>query len=182
MMAPHRERRDEVARLFRKHNRVLVRLLQARLGSEQEAQDVAQDAYVRMLQVDRTGAVDHTTAYLFRVARNISTDRLRSLLMARRAALLETFEEHDTTSDPERRAIAAEQVARVDAALAELPEPCRDALLMFRCEELSQQSIASQLGVSERMVRSYVVRASMHCRLRMEESAGAATGQIREVG
>src|SRR3546814_16035044 len=40
----------ELARLFREHNASLVLLLRARLRSDQEAWDVAQEAYVRMLQ------------------------------------------------------------------------------------------------------------------------------------
>lgn len=173
MLSTRSLRTQEVARLYRRYNRSLVRLLQARLGSEQEAQDVAQDAYVRMLQLDRTGQVDHATAYLFRVAMNLTTDRLRNLIRTRRAALLESPGELDSSAGPERAAIAAQQLDLVDAALAELPERCRDALLMFRCEDMSQQHIAAQLGVSERMVRSYVVRASTHCRQRMDGLVGA---------
>lgn len=47
----------ELARLFREHNASLVQLLRARLRSDQEAWDVAQEAYVRMLQLDRIGTV-----------------------------------------------------------------------------------------------------------------------------
>src|SRR3546814_9782476 len=50
----------ELARLFREHNASLVQLLRARLRLAQEAWDVAQEAYVRMLQLDRLRSEGHT--------------------------------------------------------------------------------------------------------------------------
>lgn len=47
----------EVAALFREHNRTLVNFLLARLKSEHDAREVAQEAYVRLLQLDRPGGV-----------------------------------------------------------------------------------------------------------------------------
>ena len=45
-----------VSELFREHNRMLVGYLRSRLGSEQEAKEVAQEAYVRVLQLHEPGA------------------------------------------------------------------------------------------------------------------------------
>src|SRR6267142_2354599 len=72
------ERSALVNRLFREHNRSLMNFLVKRLRSAQEARDVAQEAYVRLLQLDRIGTVSYLRSYLFRTALNIATDRLRS--------------------------------------------------------------------------------------------------------
>ena len=50
-------RRAAVARLFADHNASLIRFLRLRLNSDQEARDVAQEAYVRLPQLDEPGAV-----------------------------------------------------------------------------------------------------------------------------
>lgn len=163
MQAGTNHRSQEIARLFWRYNRVLVKQLRMRLGSEEDAQDVAQDAYVRMLQLDADATISHAASYLFQVARNIATDRLRTLRRSQHARLLEENTEQDWSDEPERTAIAAEQLALVDAALAELPDRCRNALLMYRYEEMRQRCIATELGVSERMVRSYLTQATDHC-------------------
>src|SRR6202043_2062593 len=64
-------------RLYSEHNQSLIRFLMTRVDSEQEAQDVAHEAYVRMLQLDTRGAVSYLSAYLFKTAANIAVDRIR---------------------------------------------------------------------------------------------------------
>ena len=72
-----RARAELVERLFREHNSALVRFLQARLRSPQEAHEVAQEAYVRLLSLDEPGAVSYLRAFLFKTAANLAVDRLR---------------------------------------------------------------------------------------------------------
>src|SRR3569833_3418857 len=75
--APTDDRSQLVSRLFQEHNRALVRKQTARLHCEQEARDVAQEAYVRLLQLEEPGAVSFLKAYLFRIASNLAVDRIR---------------------------------------------------------------------------------------------------------
>src|SRR5688572_3984758 len=70
-------RESLMTRLYCEHNQALIRFLLTRVDSEQEAQDVAQEAYVRMLQLDTHGAASYLSAYLFRTAANIAIDRIR---------------------------------------------------------------------------------------------------------
>src|SRR5688572_23474251 len=75
---PGEETRGQlIERLFREHNESLLRFLTARLSSSQDAREVAQEAYVRLLQLDRPGAIGFLRAFLFKTAANIATDRLR---------------------------------------------------------------------------------------------------------
>ena len=66
-----------VSKLFRDHNRMLVGYLTSRLRSEQEAKEVAQEAYVRLLQLQDPGTPSLLRAYLFKTATNLAIDRLR---------------------------------------------------------------------------------------------------------
>src|SRR5688572_18406531 len=70
-------RSDVVRRLFEEHNRSLLGFLVHKLNSEAEAHDVAQEAYVRLLQLEEPSAVSFLKAYLFRIADNLAVDRLR---------------------------------------------------------------------------------------------------------
>src|ERR1700679_3114699 len=59
------ERAEELLRLFRDHNRSLVLFLASRLKDIQAAHEVAQEAYVRVLQLQSPGAVSFLRSYLF---------------------------------------------------------------------------------------------------------------------
>lgn len=67
-----------VERLFREHNQALLRFLVSKLQSQQEAKDIAQEAYVRLLKLDTPDAVSYLRAFLFKTASNLAIDRLRT--------------------------------------------------------------------------------------------------------
>lgn len=159
---------EAVARLFSEHNSALVRFLGLRLKSDQEAREVAQEAYVRVLQLDQPGAVSFLRAYLFKTAANIATDRLRRAAVRRIGAVDPVLEVEPDLVDPERAMLAREQLAVVRAGLEELPERVRSAFLLHRLKGLSCAEIGATMGLSERMIRNYVVKAMVHCRLRLD--------------
>jgi RNA polymerase sigma factor (sigma-70 family) len=159
------EHADLIERLFREHNDALIRFLALRLRSQQEAREVAQEAYVRLLNLDRPGAVSFLRAFLFKTAANLAIDRIRHEQTARQVAkaglLMEGFGSGPT---PEQSAASAEEIALLEQLLEELPPKCRRAFLMHRIHGLEFADIAAQMGLGERMVRTYVVRATLYCR------------------
>lgn len=173
-------RPEEIARLFREHNRALVNFLSLRLQSLDEAKEVAQEAYARILQLDKEGTPGFLRFYLFRVATNLATDRLRQRTREFRHAA-EPFAELETEpNEPETQALMGQEVSRLSQYLEELPERCRQALLMFRLDDLSQEEIAHRLDVTTRMARRYISYALSYCRLRIEgATAEAAREQLK---
>lgn len=165
------ERAGAVARLFAEHNGTLVRVLRLRLRSEQEALEVAQEAYVRLLQLDQPNAVSFLRAYLFRIANNLATDRLRRVAVRRAAHADPVFEQEESGPSPDRALIARQQLATIQAALDELPDPVRRAFLLHRLEGSSMREIGETLSVTERTAYNYVVRAMVHCRARLDEGS-----------
>jgi RNA polymerase sigma-70 factor (ECF subfamily) len=162
-------RGEEVERLFRDHNESLVSFLTLRLHSRQEAREVAQEAYVRLLQLERTDVSSFLRAYLFRIAGNLAIDRLRRRATESRAQEVELFPGlSERPPDPEALTMQSERVEQIRGFLHELPAAVRDAFLMFRTEDMDQVSIARRLGVTDRMVRNHVSRALMYCRLRLD--------------
>jgi RNA polymerase sigma-70 factor (ECF subfamily) len=165
-----RERSELVARLFKEHNTTLVRFLTTRLHSVSEAKEVAQEAYVRVLQLDKPGASNLLRAYLFRVALNLAIDRIRRRKVQQRIYVSDPdlMEAAEDLCDPERYAVAREDLMLVARSLTELPEKCLKAFLMYRLEGETQARIAERLGITDRTVNSYVRRAMLYCRLRLE--------------
>jgi RNA polymerase sigma-70 factor (ECF subfamily) len=168
---------ESVEQLFRDHNRALVNFLATRLHSDQEAREVAQEAYVRLLQLDRPAAESFLRASLFRIAANLAVDRLRRRGVQTRAARSNIFDEIDTRHEPERMLLAEEELSIVHGFLAELPEKCRRAYLLYRLEDKSQSEIAVELNITPRMVRYHLSHALVYCRLRM---TGASAETVKE--
>lgn len=171
------EHSASVADLFRAHNHALVRFLALRLQSVQEAKEVAQEAYVRLLQLDRPAVQSFMRAYLFRIAANLAVDRLRRRGTEQRAVEATLFEDMDVSTEPERRAIAAQQLALVRICLDELPEARRRAFLLHRVHGRSVAEIATELGVTGRMVRHHLERTLVYCQLRLD---GATADEARK--
>jgi len=155
---------SRVEALFREHNETLVRFLRGRLLSEADAREAAQEAYVRLLQLEEPAQPSFLRAYLFKVASNVATDLLR-----RKSTRLkhDDAEEDFSQAAQERGLIAREELAIVERALAELPPRCREAFRMSREEGLGSNEIALRLGVSDRMVRLYLVRCLEHLQERL---------------
>lgn len=154
--------------LFEEHNRTLQSFLRARLGNEQEAREVAQEAYVRLLQLHQPGTVSFLRAYLFKTAANLAVDRIRQRANRERLDRSGPQSELIDRASPDRRLMAAEELDLLDQALRELPSQYRRAFLLHRFEDWPTARIAKELGVQERMVRNYVSRAAIYCKLRLD--------------
>jgi len=152
-----------VNELFRQHNRALVSFLMSRLASEQEALDVAQEAYVKLLQLDRPGAIGFLRGYLFRIAANLSIDRIRHRKVREKAATA-LFEELVQAEAPEREAIGHEELKRIAHVVDELPDRHRRAFVRHVVEGYSTMEVSREMGVDERTVRKYVTYAMLQCR------------------
>jgi RNA polymerase sigma-70 factor (ECF subfamily) len=158
-----------VEALCREHHRALVALLQCRLQSLSDAQEVAQEAYVRMLTLERPEQIEDLRAYLFRAATNLAVDRLRTRAVRARLAEEPPPEELPTAPAPERQAMAAERLLGLRRALRELPPKTSRAFVEHVIEGRDFGVIAQAMKLSERMVRYHVTRAMAYCRARVDE-------------
>ncbi|MGI9384383.1 MAG: RNA polymerase sigma factor [Methyloligellaceae bacterium] len=127
------------------------------LGSDTEAEDVAQEAFLRLWRnADRwqPGRAKVST-WLYRVAVNLSIDRLRG----RKETT--TSEPPDSAVPPrQQRSVEEEDLkARMDHALQDLPERQRLALVLFHYEGLSMAEVADLLEASVEAVESLLARA-----------------------
>lgn len=165
---------DGVERLFREHNAALLRFISAKVGSEQEAREIAQEAYVRLLQLDEPGAVSYLRAFLFKTAANLAIDRLRQ---RGRRSHVESMADLDFAIfdvTPERQMSGTQAVAILKAAIAELPPKCRQAFLLHRMQDHSIDDIAASMSLGACMVRRYIARGLEHVRERLDEQGYGA--------
>lgn len=166
-------RSERIARLFSEHNESLVRFLSARLNSVQEAKEVAQESYVRLLSLDDSGAVSFLRAFLFKTAANLAVDRIRSRTRQRQAMSAGLCDELREAPTPDHEAAQAEEAEIVRRLIGELPPKCRHAFLLHRIEGEEFSQIAQRMALSERMVRHYVLRAVLYCRAGLDAARAA---------
>lgn len=167
---PEPDRAALVEALFREHNQQLVRFLAARLSSDAEAKEVAQEAYVRLLQLDQPRAGGFLRALLFKTATNIATDRMRRRKLDRESRSSDPLDFGIDRRSPEHQASGEEEVAIVARCLQELSPRCRQAILLKRLQDLSTAQIAATLNVSTRMIRLYITEASLLIRDRLDSA------------
>lgn len=158
-----------IADLFRDHNRALVAFLQCRLHSISDAQEVAQEAYVRLVTMERPEQVDSLRAYLFRIASNLAVDRLRARQVRVDNAPPPPDEDLHLAPIPERHVQATGQLQELYKALRELPAKTARAFVMHVIDGREISAIARAMKISERMVRYHVAHALAHCRARVDE-------------
>lgn len=152
--------RDAVAfrALAGRHLGVVLVHARRMLRDDAEAEDVAQEAMLRLWQ--QAAALDvgelGVRPWLRRVASNLCIDRIRA---GRRVDVTDEVPEQEAEPD---QLVGLEQkdlAARVDAALRALPERQRIALTLFQYDGLSQIEIGEKLGVSDEAVESLLSRA-----------------------
>lgn len=169
----------DIEQLARDHHAGLIRFLVARLHSLDEANEVAQDAYIRLLNLRDPGALGYLQALLYRTAQNLVIDRIRQ--RQRRAELdqqvLPQLAALSSPPAPERLWVAREDLAVIEESLKELPPRCRTIFLLHRVEDLGVEEIAERMNCTVRSVWRYIARAMAHCQLRLEQAGRAGGGR-----
>ena len=128
------------------------------LGDRAEAEDVAQEALVRLWKAApgwRRGEARLTT-WLFRVTANLCTDRLRR--RGRAAPLDAVAEPADPAPGPAVRMQDAARARALEAALLTLPERQRQAVVLRHIDGLANPEIAAILGIGVEAVESLTAR------------------------
>lgn len=155
-----------VTNLYSEHQRWLKGWIQRRVGCSDEAADLAQDTFIRVIQRQRKEAdftIGYPRTYLRTVAHGLLIDHFRRRKVEQ--AYLEALQQlpHEVVIDLQEREIILETLQRLDKMLDALPPPVRETFLLSRVDGLTYQQIAVQIGVSERTVKRYMRQAYVQC-------------------
>lgn len=161
--------------LFDLHRLSLYRYLKGLLASREDAQEILQETYLRLLRQPSFEPLrKNARAHLFQTATNLARDffRRRSMKgMDAEAAIFSAsgLDSPDWSSWPEF-ALEGELIGRIIlSALKDLQPAVRAALLLKRFRDLSHGQIALRMNVSERTIERYVKEGLAHIANRLEE-------------
>jgi RNA polymerase sigma-70 factor (ECF subfamily) len=159
-----------VSRLSRAYGAQLHRFLERMLGRKDLAEDVAQEAFLKLYRLSRPGEVHSPRALLFSVATNLALDRIRQTraeAAATSGAAAEMNEVPDESPRPERRVLLDEAMQRLTRIIEELQPSLRQVFVMRYVTQMPRQEIADKLHITVGAVEQRLTRALTHCRERL---------------
>jgi RNA polymerase sigma factor (sigma-70 family) len=172
--ASREDRSAALAEVARQHHAPLVRFLTQRTGSVEVAQEIAQDAYVKVLAVERQGSIASLASYLWRCALNLMTDHGRRRGVRERFVQAVRAEAEQLAPSAETVVDARQRLEIIEQALEHLPARCLEAFILRVVQGLPFDEVGREMGISGRMAKIYVARALAHLQASLKDEDGGS--------
>lgn len=160
------------------HEAAVRAWLRARVRSDDEVDDLVQEAYAKLASLSAVDHIARPRNYFFQTVQNLLTDYIRRERIVRIEAVADIaeFGTHDDEPSPERIVGGRREYATVMALIDALPERCRQIFTLRKIEGLSQREIALRIGVSENVVENDTAKG---LRLIMQALNNQERGRVR---
>lgn len=165
--------------LVEKYKQPVVNLIYRTLPDAAEAEDLAQNVFIQVYKsAHRYRVTAKFSTWLYTIARNLCLNEIRRRSRHRAESLdhhpsedsdqpARQFEDRKSAPPPDQL-LQQELASKVEAALADLPESQRTALLLFREDEMSYEEIAKILDCTLSATKSLIHRARETLKLRLK--------------
>jgi RNA polymerase sigma-70 factor (ECF subfamily) len=164
--------------LMERHATPVFRFLCRLLNNEDDANDLAQETFVRVFQArDRFDTTKKFSTWLFTIAANLARNQIRwrirhpnVSLEAESVGTEQSLAEQlpASTPTPKETVLTAERAAAIRAAVNDLPEDLRTAIVLCVWEDLSQAEAATILATSPKAIESRLYRARQRLREQLQ--------------
>ncbi|MCX7185359.1 MAG: sigma-70 family RNA polymerase sigma factor [Nitrosospira sp.] len=151
--------------LYREHHSWLFAWLRKKLGCPHHAADLAHDTFIRILSLSHAPCLHEPRAYLTITAKRLIIDqaRRRQIEQSYLAELALAAKTTRNFPSPVEILAVIQALTQISAALDGLAEKPRQAFLLHYLDGQTHAAVASQLGVSTRMIQKYLIQALVHC-------------------
>lgn len=144
------------------------------VGDHACAEDLVQDAWLRIEAVERRQRIVEPAGYLYKTVRNLALDvyraRKRSGRRSVEALIDEGGEPADEAPSPEAAAAARSDLQCLLASLDELPERTRRAVILYKVQGLKLREVAARLHISIALAQTLIVDGVEHCAQRLSRN------------
>jgi RNA polymerase sigma-70 factor (ECF subfamily) len=125
-----------------------------------DVDDIIQESYAVLAEMDSVDGIRFPRAYLFQVARSLIVRHIRRAQIVSIQAVddLGRLDHPDDAPSPEQCAIDRDELRRLATAIAAMPLKTREAFILRRVEGFSQREIAAQMRISENTVEKHISR------------------------
>lgn len=154
----------KLAAFYREYSEELARTLRSMFGDgPPDPDDVAQEAFHRLMKRGDHASIKNLKAFVWRTARNLLlTEKRREVMRSRHDYEIEqlffAFTSHE--SSPENAIQAKEQLKLINEAIMKMPAMRRRAFVLHRIEGLSIADVGRQLGISRPTASKHIGRAT----------------------
>lgn len=160
-----------VSAAFLENNTLLKGFLARFFWDQQDIEDVAQEAYLRAFIAEQHQRIDRPKAFLFRIAKNVALNEL-----TKKSKQITDYIEETSVSVVMGSAAAADHEVEAEetlglycAAVAALPEKCRQVYLLRKAHGLARKDIAERMSLSLSSVDKYLFTGVLACRAFVRE-------------
>lgn len=154
---------SDISDLYRSHHRWLVTWLFGRVRCRENAADLAQDTFLRLIGRQDYLQLKNPRAYLATIARGLAIDLARRHAVEQ--AYLDVLSQSPAKAAPpeEERLDLLQCLSRIDRVLQELPPRARNAFILSRLEGRSHREIATTFRVSISTIEKDIAKALRCC-------------------
>ncbi len=162
-----------IEELFQEHCQRLTNYIRKKILNNEDAEDIAQYAFIRVQAASKTSDISNPISYLYQTASNILIDMKRReklhdayihSVMNTNAFDTNVVESVYSTPGPDRIISAQNQLKRIESIVEKMPEKQRKAFLLHRIKGLTYAQIAETMNVSVSSVEKYIFTALKQCR------------------
>lgn len=162
-----------VTAAFLEYNSFLRKFIAGFLPTQQDIEDVAQEAYLRAYMAEQRESIEQPKAFLFRIAKNLALTKL-----SKKSRLITDYIEEAGTKVVIQKAAAVDEELEAQQclglyceAVASLPEKCRQVFLLRKVHGLAHKEIAERMALSISSVEKYLRQGILACQahLRLHE-------------
>ena len=172
---PRLYERVKIRELFVDNRDRLQRYLRSRLQTDEDAQELAQETYLRMMRIKRTDLILNPQAYLFRIAKNLVYDLYAGHRLDCDGSIdLDSLESENHS--PEETTAQKVRMKHVTRVMEELSPKCQAVACLYWQEGLTQQEISEEVGLSRSMVQKYLTQSLTYCQRRLRNEIKADRG------
>ena len=165
--------------LMRKYYPRILNFIYRFIGNREIAEDLSQDVFMKVYKSAwRYRPRSKFQTWLYTIAKNVSLNELRR----KRKMMVSLDETHDSgenelrkeiahpDDDPSQAVLAKEKVALIQAAINDLPENQKMAVILKRYENFSYAQIAATLNITDKAVKSLLSRARVNLKKRLAKT------------
>lgn len=155
----------DMGEVYREARSGLVRYVSRFFRRTQEAEDVVQEAFVKVIEAQREREIQAPKAYLYQTARNTALAEIKKKSFRLTDTLDETLLDSDIlmTKSMEEQFSVNENFEVFCSAVRTLPVKCRRAYVLCRVYGFSQKEVAVHMGISLKGVEGHLARATRRC-------------------
>ena len=173
-------REDDLERLYARLEKPLCNVVFRWVWSLDEAQDVVQDAFVRLWRMRARVDMDTVEPLIYKIALNLAASRRRSRKLWRWVSLDALGKTASATRPPDESLVVRDDHARLRAAVESLPEELRQVVMLCEYSELTYDQIAGMLSIPAGTVGSRRNRALRRLRETLSSGPVSREGHARE--